>query len=147
LAVLLAFAGDEAKYREALALLDHNGKEGEEAVLDQRARALVRATRPDRRPAQLRAVEETARQVPLTADEHYRLGLLYEAEKNADPARDHMLSALGQDPNNPEYLAHHIGTLLGAGEPTEAQPWLERLARIEPGSERVKAFQARLQQQ
>jgi len=146
LAVVLAFAGDEGKYREALALLDQNGKEGEESIADRRARALVLATRPDQRPAALRTVELTGRELPLSADENYRLALLYEEEKNGSVARQLMLDALAQDRNNPVYLAHHIRNLLDAGHGTEAQPWIDRLARIEPESARVKAFQGRVRQ-
>jgi tetratricopeptide (TPR) repeat protein len=146
LAVLLAAGDDEAKYLEALALLDTNGKEGEETAADQLARALVLAVRPSQRREALRTIEATVRQLPLSAGEHYCLARLYEAEKNVSVAREHMLNALAQDRNNPVYLVHHIRNLLDAGLLTEAQPWINRLARIEPESARVKAFQAQVQQ-
>lgn len=142
LALLLAFAGDDAKYRQALALLPENSRQREDSILRRRARLLVRGTRPEERGAALRRLEESAKVQPFTPEELFCLVRLYEAEKNDEAARERMLDLLTLERNNPEYLAHHIERLLQRGRKDEARPWIAHLRKLEPGSSRVQSFTA-----
>jgi tetratricopeptide (TPR) repeat protein len=148
LALLLAFRGEPEAYRQALALLDANRKEGEDNLAQRRIRALVRGTQPENRHAALAELEgllKLARPTPL---EQYRLIQLYEADGNKEAAQKQMLDLLTQgDPANPAYLAHHVRTLLQNGEKSDAQTWLSELARVEPDSKRVKEFRKELEEE
>jgi tetratricopeptide (TPR) repeat protein len=146
LALLLAFAGDDDKYRQALALLVENRRHKEEAFLDRRARLLVQGTRAEERRAALHQLEESAKTQPFAAEELFCLARLYEADNDETAARERMLDLLSLEKNNPEYLAHHIERLLQQRRKDEARAWLLRLQKLEPDSPRVRTFAAGLRE-
>jgi tetratricopeptide (TPR) repeat protein len=144
LAMLLALDGDDARYTVALELLERNRLDGNVNRVEQRALDMVRATRPDARHAGLVALEKTDAASPLGVDEELFLARLYERADDWPHAREHLQSAIGRDPKNPEYLAHYIRGLLTRGKKEEARSWLPRLEKLEPDSERVKTFRVEL---
>jgi Tfp pilus assembly protein PilF len=141
LAVALAFDGDEAKYREAEDLLRADDADDPAA---RRARDFLAAARPQTRADALRRLEASLKAVPAAADELFRLACVYEADNDADRARQTMLDVLGLDANNPEYLARFAGSLLRRGKKDEARLWVVRLEKMEPGSPRVQRFREAL---
>jgi tetratricopeptide (TPR) repeat protein len=129
--------GNEGATTEALALL------AAEAATDpaaQRVRDFIAATGPDQRTAALARLETSLVRLPPTAGDWFRLARLYETAGQPDKARQASLEALILDIHNPEYLARHIDRLLQTGHPDEARPWLTRLEKQEPDSQRVRAF-------
>jgi len=141
LALLLAFgplsaAGEgkersgDAKYREALALLNENRRLKEDGVLDRRARLLVQAIRTEKRTATLQLLEKSGRGSPFTAEELVCLVQLYEANDEANMANERMLDLLALDRNNPAYLTHHIDRLLQRGRKDDVRPWIVRLQKL-----------------
>ncbi len=143
LALLLADRGGDANYQGALSLLEENRKNSREAIADVRARAFVQATRPDGRLAALKTLEESRSTQRLDPDEQFRLARLYEGSEEEWPrVHDLMEELLKMDAMNPEYLAHHVASLLAHGERMEARPLVERLARLEGESARVKRYRA-----
>jgi tetratricopeptide (TPR) repeat protein len=137
LALALAFDGDEANYREAEELVRSDPAGG-------RVRDFVEAARPQTRPDALLRLEASFKNLPPTADELFLLVRVYEAANDAEKARQTMLDVLALDLHNPEYLAHHAGSLLRRGKKDEARPWVLRLEKLEPDSPRVKAFREAL---
>jgi tetratricopeptide (TPR) repeat protein len=144
LALVLASLGGEARYQEAKKLLQQNQRGGTDSVLDRRADALVQATRPEKRSAALKTLDELGKMQPWTAEELFRLAQLYELEDDFTRARDEMVNLLTLDPNNPEYVAHHIQLLLGHRKKDEARAWIVRLQKLEPDSQRLRDFQGSL---
>jgi Flp pilus assembly protein TadD len=141
LALVLADRGGDENYKAALALLEENRKNGRGSIADERAGSFVQATRPENRAAALKALETSLAAQPLDPDEQFRLARLYEAAESDWPrVRDLMGELVKKDPTNPEYLAHHIGNLLKHGNQNEALALVERLAQLEPESERVRRF-------
>jgi tetratricopeptide (TPR) repeat protein len=146
LALLRADGGGDENYREALALLAKNQADSPEDVADARALAFVKATQPENRPAALKALEESRTGVPLAPDEQFRLARLYEASKDGWPkARELMDELVTRDPMNPTYLAHHTAGLIAHANRDDARLLVERLARLEPNSDRVRRFREELQ--
>jgi tetratricopeptide (TPR) repeat protein len=141
LALALAFDGDEAKYREARELLQ---AEPADDPVARRARDFVEAARPQTRADALRRLEASWKAVPPAVDELFRLARLYEAADDGEKARQTMLDVLALGVHNPEYLAHHAGSLLRRGKKDEARPWVVRLEKLEPGSPRVQRFREML---
>ncbi len=134
LALLLAFAGGDEKYQQALTLVPEEPRRREEAVLESRARLLVQATRAAERRTVLRRLEVSAKTQPFTPEELFCLVRLYEADNDEEMARERMLDLLTMERNNPEYLARHIHRLLQRDRKDEAQPWIARLRKLEPNS-------------
>lgn len=141
LALALAFDGDAEKYRQAQELVRQATSED---VQGQRARDLVTAARPEGRAEALARIEASRKGAPLTADELYRLAQAYEAAGSLNRAREVMLEVLTLDGQGPGYLAHHIASLLRQGKWDEARPWVLRLEKLEPGSDRVRKFRVAL---
>jgi tetratricopeptide (TPR) repeat protein len=132
----------DGRFEQALTLLAQNRVGGEsETVADRRVRALVLASRASERRAALRTLQG----LPLgNAEEIYRLAQLYEAEGNWSRTRELLLMLLNHDSANPAYLSRYINGLLVRGKKAEAELWLARLEKLEPGSERTRALRARL---
>jgi tetratricopeptide (TPR) repeat protein len=144
MALVLSSRSDSSKVREALALLDKNRTPAGEAAEDQRTRALVLATQPDKRREALQTLERFQAGQLLTAGEQFRLAQVYEAANNWLKARELMLEALAVDGHNPAYLAHFIEALLRRGKKDEARSWVAQLEKLEPQSPRTKAFRAQV---
>ncbi len=140
LEMLLAADGDDAKYAEATTLLSAPSDAGPES----RSRAFVLGARSSGRAEAIRRLEEERKTGPLPPDEEFRLVQLYEADGQWPAASDRLASLITVDKQNPEYLAHLVEGLLLHDQAEEAGPWVERLETLEPGSERVKTFRARI---
>jgi predicted Zn-dependent protease len=141
-ALLLAEeAGDDA-FAGALALLARNGPTSE----DQRARALVLATRPAHRRGAIQILEAEGERQALPADVRFRLAQLYAAEGDEAKAAAHLLSLLASDGKNPEYLAYYVRTLLRCGQSAEARLWLARLEQVEPNASRTRQLRSEFRQ-
>ena len=141
LAMVLAGGGDPAKVDEAAALVGPRPNEG---TADRRARAFVQGSRPEDRDGALRLLEEEAQASPLPPDEQFRLARLYDTVGSWPQARDLLIELVTSDRQNPEYLARLIDGLLRHDGADDARRWLVALESLEPGSARVKEFQARL---
>ncbi|MBX6312993.1 MAG: tetratricopeptide repeat protein [Isosphaeraceae bacterium] len=145
LAAVLA-GGNDRQFQEALALIERNLQAGGATIPDQRARAMVLATRPDRRREAIRLLEdqEGNQRLPLTPNEQFLLARLYEGERDWPKARERMLSLLAAHADNPLYLASYISSLLRRGQADEAQLWLLKLERLEPQAFRTMSLKARM---
>lgn len=153
LAVLLAAAGDLARWREALALVDLRADADPPPTTaanyeEQRARAVVLASQKGRRN-RLRAVallqDMRARQ-PLTAEDQYLLAQLHEALGDWTAARGEMLQLVTANGANARYVAHYAHTLLRRGDAAEAELWVRKLEQLPEaqGSYVVVELNARL---
>jgi predicted Zn-dependent protease len=138
LAVCLTKSGKPADFAEALALLDQNAKAAGTLPEDEEARAAVLASRPECRRQALRLLERLRSRQYLSAKGQYLLVQLCEAAGQPARARDLMLDLLTRAGDQPEYLAHHVRTLLAGGELIEARTYLGRLERLEPHSPRTR---------
>jgi tetratricopeptide (TPR) repeat protein len=143
LALVLSEGGEEAKIREALALLDQNPP-GAEAGADEPARLLVLAARPAGRTEALAALDARKAGPPLTAEQRYRLARLYDAEGDWPRARALLFELLDADGYNPAYLTFFIDGLLRHDEASEAGPWLTRLEKAAPDAPRTKELRAKV---
>jgi tetratricopeptide (TPR) repeat protein len=146
LAVVWAWEDGGPKYRQALALLEGRPVAAGEAVADERARAFVRGSRPGKLREALRAIERSLARGPLTPNEQFRLAQLYERADEWPKAREQWLGLVTADGKNPAYLAHFIETLLARGKKDDAREWVARLAKLEPNTERTRAYQARVKE-
>ena len=141
LALLVAERGGEDNVKAAIVLIEANRRNGRETLSDERALAFVQATRPESRSAALKTLENSRPVQPMEPDELFRLARLYEASKDDwSRVRELMDEVLKLDAMNPEYLAHHVTNLLKHGDRNGARPLVERLARLEGDTERVKGF-------
>jgi hypothetical protein len=144
LAQLLADRAGDADLAQALALLDVNRTAFGETPADHRARALVLAARPEGRGPAIRTVEASRSDGPLAPDEELRLAQLYDAEGDWPRARDLMAGLLARDGQDPACLSAYARALLRHGQTEEAAVWVDRLARVEPGSARTRALRDEL---
>lgn len=142
LALVLSEGGEEAKVREALALLDQNP--AAEAAADRRTRLLAQAARPAGRKDALAALDGLKDGPPPTPEERYRLARLSDAEGHWPSARALLFELLDGDGYNPAYLSYLIDGLLRHGEGSEAGPWLTRLEKAAPDAPRTKELRAKV---
>lgn len=126
LALGLARAGGEARYREALSLLRGD------TLSDLRVRAHVLATRPDQRGEALRILTATLSQAPLTTEDRWLLARLYDAAGDAARAREQFLALLTGGTPDPGILVEYIRCLRRWGDEEEARTWTARLKEIAP---------------
>ncbi len=133
LAVVLA-PGGETNYQEALALLPLK----EATFHDERARALVLATRPEQRIEALRLFDASLGDQPLSDEDEFALAGLCQAAGQTQRAQYLIRDLLATDPDNAQYLAFHIRDLLQRGERDTARPFLGKLEKIEPRSLRTE---------
>jgi tetratricopeptide (TPR) repeat protein len=142
LALVLAGSGDRSGYRQALALLQQTRAPAGESVADRRARALVQATRADQRPKTLQTLDRLLHREPLTADERYRLALVYETAGERFKAQALLRRLTEEDVYNPAYLTAYGRSLVRTGQVEEVPAVLARLTKLEPASARTKGLQA-----
>jgi tetratricopeptide (TPR) repeat protein len=142
-ALVLSESGDEARVKEALALLEQN-RRGDEAVADRRTRALVEATRTGQRKQALQALDGLPTGPPPTPEERFRLAKLFEAEDDWPRAHAQLQELLAPDGYNPVYLTCLLQGLLCRRQVHEARPWLARLERVAPDSPQTKAFREQI---
>ena len=124
----------EDRVDEALRLLDLNAQRGEDA-LDARTRVLVlgRRGRPlEGLPARGMALREERRLAQLLA-----------ARGDGPRARAILADLIRKDPANAGTIAALLESLYRAKRRTEGREGLDKLEKLEPGSERVKEFRRR----
>jgi tetratricopeptide (TPR) repeat protein len=144
LALALARTGNERALTEALALLAQNARGGRPSAGDQRVKAVVLAAQPRRRREAIRLVEELVKRRTGRPEDQFLLARLYEATGQWPRARARMLALLAEVGEQPLYLAHYADSLLRRGQPEDAQPWVARLAELEPGAWRTILLRARV---
>jgi Tfp pilus assembly protein PilF len=141
LAVLLAGAAPV----EALGLLDSNRRALGATVADERIRLFVLGQSAEERNTSLTQFRDSLGRQPFTADEQVLLARLYEAAGKLDQAREELAQVVALEGQAPEYLAPLIRILIRTDELAEAEAYLSRLEKREPGSERAHSLHADLQ--
>jgi tetratricopeptide (TPR) repeat protein len=126
LALRLAFGGNYRQFQEALELVKERADDTPE---DRRARALVKATRPEHRREAIRLFENLPSQ-QYSPDLKFLLAQLYEADDNWSQAQFQLLSLLKDDSKNPVYLAYQVRALLRHKQADEAASWLDQLIQL-----------------
>ena len=144
LALALAAGGDYAQSKRALDLLDENLRL-RKTPEDERARAIVLASRPGGRRESIRTLEDSFSLLRPTPDEEFLLARLYEADRDWDHANEHFLALVGAKGSvNPSHLAYYVQALLRRKDADEAAVWLERLESLEPDAARTLGLKARV---
>ena len=134
LALALAASGDYQRSKEALDLLNQNLRE-RNAPEDQRAKAIVLASRPGGRRDSIQALEDSFTRLRPNRDEEFLLARLYETDRDWTHANEHFLAVVGAKGGaNPFHLAYYIQALLRRNDVKGAAGWLPRLEALEPGS-------------
>ncbi len=95
LALILAFRGGDENQKMSEALLEMNRQDGEKSLSERRARALVKANRPEQRQEALVQLQATVKVSPLTPDEHYRLVRIHESAGDASTAQKRCAACSG----------------------------------------------------
>ena len=137
-AIVMAATGTYAERREAQKMLGilPNGEistsDGKPSLEEQRARALVLATRPDFRSRKnaVKILEDLPR-TPQTfnANEQFVLAQLYELTGDWSRANDQMIRLLALHDNEPTYLSAYARSLLRRDLLGDAQIYIEKLQR------------------
>jgi tetratricopeptide (TPR) repeat protein len=144
LAMLLAGGGKAKAKQDALALIERNAQILGATADDQRARAVILANRPGQRGEAVRQFDATLKGQAINEDDLFALAQLCDAAGAAERAHGIMLDLLTTSPENPQYLAYHIQSLLRQGELGSVRANLDKLERIEPRSERTQRLKALL---
>jgi tetratricopeptide (TPR) repeat protein len=135
LAVIVAPRGGSA---EANKLLTENTGLFGKSVADDRARAIVLGSQKEQLRQAVMAFEATLPRRPLDADEQFALVKLYDSAGEPAKARDWLQDLLAAHPDNAQYLAYFVRSLLKQGQAGDAAPHLRRLEHIEPHSARTR---------
>ncbi len=144
LAALLSSNTTRLKFDEALALLETNLTKKPSSTPDKHAKALLLATRFDRRVEAIRLFEDLDRN-PLPANELFTLAQLYLAENQWEKARNTMIILLNKpEAKNPNYEAYFARSLLQHGNIAEAEAALEQLKKILPDAPLTCEIEARV---
>ena len=109
---------------------------------EQRLGSLLRSLQPDNRAEAMKAFQQTVTRKPLAESEQFLLARVYAANGDFAGARAQILSLLTMHPDNAQYLAFHISTLLAQGDDIAARFNLETLEQIEPNSLRTLQLKA-----
>lgn len=154
LAVILASRGDYFQSRKALALLgllDSNEKiiakiSTNEPIEDLRARAFVLGMNRSRtlRQEATNVLEQMATRQARTNEDLFFQAKLHNDLGDWGKARDCMQMLLTRQGDNPEYLEYMIRNLLQRNDTNASKLYLERLAKLQPGSDLTIDLQARL---
>ena len=144
LALGLAQGGTAGGFERALALLESNRKLAGQSIEDERLRAFVLSTRPERRGEAVRLFEKTLAKKALSAEEQFLLAQLYESNRQVTKAREAMVPLVLLHGDNGQFLAFHVRSLVARGEVEEAQHHLAALERMEPNSSRTHQLRAAL---
>jgi tetratricopeptide (TPR) repeat protein len=135
LPIELASTGNYQNFQEALTLVEKNLTTDGATPENQRAKALVLATRAEHRQEAIKLLEEENSRQPLAAHELYALARLYEAELDWPKAKDRMIGALASPGGQTAiYLASFVRDLLAHGEAAEAEIWVAKFEKIAPQS-------------
>lgn len=142
LALALSRPAQEARYQQALELIDENIQADPASTDEKRVKGYILAARADRRREAIDAFEAVG--PALTPDDRLILARLYEAVGDWPTARQRLLSLVADHGNDPQYVAAAIRSLLRHGELDEAEALAARLEAIEPGSLRSLALRGEI---
>lgn len=145
LALCLCAETGYASYREALRLIDDNLRTAINPAADERARAVVLASRPSvvNRRVAIALLEKWDARLQLSAGDRLLLARLYDAGGEPAQAEAQLRQLVALDERNPEYLAAAIAVLLQRREFDQARLQLVRLQRLEPDRPRTVDLRAR----
>ena len=143
LAMAWASTGDYKQSQAALDLLDENLR-SRKTPEDERAKALVLASRPGGRPEAIQQLEASFVEKRPTPDEEFLLARLYEANGEWGQANQHFLSVVGSKKANPLHLAYYVTALLRHNDVPGAARYLQDLEKADPDSLRTAAAKARV---
>jgi tetratricopeptide (TPR) repeat protein len=138
LARVLASKRDFHEFKKAMELLDDNQKARPNVLDDLRARAAVLSTRPERRKDAIRLYEQIQTKHTLENADKWILAQLYDADGqplNSEAVLTSVMNARGG--NQAEYYCFYISRVLSKRELAKAQPWLDKLDKLEPDSLRT----------
>ena len=147
LAVVFAARGGYPQFQRALKLIEQNLESDDTSVKDQRAKAIVLATRAQRRPRRsaiviLKEILDSGES--SSAADRWILARLYQAEGDwADYSRQ-MRTLLAAHADKPLYVAGYVQSLLRRNEVQEAELWLERLVDIAPNGWSTASLKAHI---
>jgi tetratricopeptide (TPR) repeat protein len=142
LALALSRPAQEARFQQALELIEANIQADPASPDEKRALAYILAARADRRREAIEAFERVG--AALTPDDRLLLARLYEAVGDWPTARQRLFGLVADRGNDPQYVAAAIRSLLRHNELDEAEALIRRLEALEPGSLRVLALQGDL---
>ena len=131
--VLTAPEWKEDRVDEALRLLDLNKPRGEDA-LDARTRTLILGRRGE-------SVETPS--LGMVLQEERRLAQLYDARGEGTRAQAILAELIRKDPVNTGTIAALLESLYRDKRRAESVEWIDRLGKLEPGSDRVAEFRRR----
>jgi tetratricopeptide (TPR) repeat protein len=143
LAIGLAGMGGYPRFQEALDLVEQNLRAGG-GVEDQRAKARVLASRPNRMAEALALMESTRAQAAFQPEEMYILAQMYRVQRDWPKERQQMQNLLAIQGDNPLYVGFHVGELVQHGEKDEAQVWMAKLEKLQPRAFLTTSLKARL---
>jgi tetratricopeptide (TPR) repeat protein len=140
LAGVLASEANQAKFKEALDLVQANLKTNPDSLPDLRVKALLLASRVMERKAAIQLWEELDKRQPLAANERYTLFQLYEADDQWDKARLTMLGLLDSPEGRKDATlrARYARRLIrrgGLGDLREAEEQLTALTDVKDTQE------------
>lgn len=145
-AQLVASRGSYADHLQALKLIDDNAVNGDLAIEDRKAKAMILASRNDLRSRReaIRILEGLVQEDPEAVQEIALLAQMYEKDNQFDRARQMMLSLLTQSPDRDEYVPAYAAMLLRHEQVDEAALLLDRLRQMSNKSPVAMAVQALL---
>ncbi|HTQ98097.1 MAG TPA: tetratricopeptide repeat protein, partial [Candidatus Acidoferrum sp.] len=127
-------SGEEAASMRGLAALNSKAQKDVGKALD-----ALRANRPQDARSHLEAARKEA---PPNAEVEYLFGVYASQLKDSEKAQEHWNKALALDPNHFNSLLGLSRGLLDEKKPTEAVPYLQHAAEVDPSSWRVQALLA-----
>ncbi len=131
LALALAFQGGYQQFNEAQSLLEQNRQHAGNNLEDQKARALVMATRFTHRRQAIQLFESLG---PPNSSERYLLAQLHEANGNWPAAEQQFRTLLQNKAKNPAVLARYVRGLISQRQTNDAASWLRQLVALAPDS-------------
>ena len=114
---------------DGLELIEANLKISGNAIVDQRLKAFLLATQPNRRREAIRIVEELSREESLSDGEKFLLAKLYLKEGDWFNTQKQMQSLFTSDPDNPQYLEFYVSGLLERAQDPEERPNVREAAQ------------------
>ena len=128
-AEILAAPGDYEHIKAASEMIKKNSKNGKQQPEDLLALLALFANRPDlqSRTDSIRLFEQLREVRPLTPEEQFSLGQLYERTGKWPAGKEMIVAALGAKGNDPSALTKFITTLVAKGEYEDAARWLDKL--------------------
>jgi tetratricopeptide (TPR) repeat protein len=144
LALAYAAHGNYQDFKKALGILDENKKAPGETDDDRRARAAILAMWAEHRKEAIELLKQLGSRQPLTEEEKWLLGRLYDADESWGQAQSTLLGLLNAPgTKNPAYYAYYVDRLLTRKKTDQAVPWLDKLEQVAPQALATKTLRAR----